>query len=419
MKCLLDVDAVKAFRKALNALSRIGDELWLDPTARGLALRAVNAAHSAYGCFLFSPLFFLHYSLDSVSQQDGDATIRCKLSMKCFLPLFRCVTSLERSVERCHILLSGPRTDRLTVQFFCRHGITKTHSLCFQDSEALQAVFSSHLCPNVLKAPARLLTDVAMQFPAWQEEVTLLATPDRVALRSHSEEGGRDHTRATFTQMLLEPDEFLQAQVPVESQVTFCLKELRGFLSFAESHCLPVWLHLSTAGQPVCFSVDHLLLEASVVLATLVQSGSGMPAAPPPAHRQHPLPSCSQTGEKSAPWQVLVNGPLVCRCAGGDVADPPVAATPAASRGRQPAAAGVMEEVASSQGSPAQLLLQPHHRLLPPHDQSCSGPSPTICSLLFRAASSQLTDRQGLNASLPVLVCDSDEGGAEEEEEED
>lgn len=47
-----------------------------------LALRAVNAAHSAYGCFLFSPLFFLHYSLDSVSQQDGDATIRCKLSMK-------------------------------------------------------------------------------------------------------------------------------------------------------------------------------------------------------------------------------------------------------------------------------------------------------------------------------------------------
>lgn len=34
-------------------------------------------------------------------------------------------------------------------------GITKTHNLHFQDSEALQVVFSSHLCPNVLKAPAR------------------------------------------------------------------------------------------------------------------------------------------------------------------------------------------------------------------------------------------------------------------------
>ena len=36
-------------------------------------------------------------------------------------------------------------------------GITKTHNLCFQESEALQAVFASHLCPNVLKAPARFV----------------------------------------------------------------------------------------------------------------------------------------------------------------------------------------------------------------------------------------------------------------------
>lgn len=35
-------------------------------------------------------------------------------------------------------------------------GITKTYNVRFLESEALQAVFASHLCPNVLKSPARL-----------------------------------------------------------------------------------------------------------------------------------------------------------------------------------------------------------------------------------------------------------------------
>lgn len=37
-----------------------------------------------------------------------------------------------------------------------------------------------------------------------------------------------------------------------------------------------------------------------------------------------------------------------------------------------------------------------------------------VCSLLFRDASSQL-DSDGMNASLPALVCDSDEDEGEEE----
>lgn len=134
--------------------------------------------------------------------------------------------------------------------------------------------------------------------------------------------------------------------------------------------------------RPVCFSLDDVLLEATVVLATLVQSGSGIPAAPPPTHRQHPLLGCSQAEEKSAPWQLLINGPLVSRCGNDDVADPPAVATPAASRGHQPDAT-MIDVVPSSQGSPAELLdelllLQPNDRLLPPYDQRCSGASPTV-----------------------------------------
>uniref|UniRef100_A0A4W6G6W0 Cell cycle checkpoint control protein RAD9A n=1 Tax=Lates calcarifer TaxID=8187 RepID=A0A4W6G6W0_LATCA len=187
MKCVLEGNGVKAFGKAIHALSRIGEDLWLDPMVKGLALRSVNVAHSAYSCFLFSPLFFQHYSLGSASEQ-GNETIKCKLVMKSVLPLFRCLTSIERSVERCQISLSAS-SDQVIIQFFCRHGITKTHNLRFQESEALQAVFASHLCPNVVKAPARLLGDMVMHFPASQEEITLSMTPLRVSLRNYYEGG--------------------------------------------------------------------------------------------------------------------------------------------------------------------------------------------------------------------------------------
>lgn len=40
---------------------------------------------------------------------------------KSVLPLFRCLTSIERNVERCQITIDSPG-DRVVIQFFCRHG---------------------------------------------------------------------------------------------------------------------------------------------------------------------------------------------------------------------------------------------------------------------------------------------------------
>ncbi|XP_049434905.1 cell cycle checkpoint control protein RAD9B isoform X1 [Epinephelus fuscoguttatus] len=323
MNCTLEGNGVKAFGKAIHALSRISDELWLDPMVRGLALRSVNSTHSAYACFLFSPLFFQHYRLGSVSEQSSE-TIKCKLVMKSVLPLFRCLTSIERNVERCQISISTPN-DRVTIQFFCRHGITKTHNLCFQESEALQAVFAAHLCPNVLKAPARLLGDMVTHFPVSQEEITLSVTPLRVSLRNYHE-GGNDHLKFMYTEMSLHPDEFDYFQIGMESDITFCLKELRGLLSFAESHCLPVSVYFTAAGKPVCFSVEDVVLEATVVLATLIDSESRGP---------------------SQPTETLA--PTILSCA--DAAVLPVGSCKADSSKAQGIPAE-MEMVASSQGSP-------------------------------------------------------------------
>uniref|UniRef100_A0A3B5AA72 RAD9 checkpoint clamp component B n=1 Tax=Stegastes partitus TaxID=144197 RepID=A0A3B5AA72_9TELE len=138
MNCVLDGNCVKAFGKAIHALSRVGDELWLDPTVKGLALRSVNSAHSAYACFLFAPMFFHQYNLGSALEQ-GSETIKCKLVMKSVLPLFRCLTSIERNVKQCEISIGTP-CDRVMIRFFCRHG--RRHSILYHEVVGLYVTYA-------------------------------------------------------------------------------------------------------------------------------------------------------------------------------------------------------------------------------------------------------------------------------------
>lgn len=69
---------MKVLGKAVHSLSRIGDELYLEPLKGGLSLRTVNSSRSAYACFLFAPLFFQQYQAASPGQDPQ----RCKILMK-------------------------------------------------------------------------------------------------------------------------------------------------------------------------------------------------------------------------------------------------------------------------------------------------------------------------------------------------
>ncbi|KAF7695205.1 cell cycle checkpoint control protein RAD9B isoform X1 [Silurus meridionalis] len=273
MKCVIERNGVKVFGKAVHALSRVGEEIWLDPLEKGLAVRTVNKAHSAYACFLFSPMFFQHYTSMSDQLQDNKYA-KCKVSLKSVLPLFRSIATLERSVYRCEITINILES-RVVFQFKCRNGITKTHNLGYQVCEALQAVFPANLCPNNLKAHPKLLSDTVMHFPISQEEITLSISPTRVTLKTYVEE---DNDRIMYTEMFLHPDEFDYFHLRVESNITFCLKELRGLLAFAESHGLHVSVHFGSSGNPVSFSLEDMLLEAVVILATLIDPASENPS---------------------------------------------------------------------------------------------------------------------------------------------
>ncbi|NXM01966.1 RAD9B protein, partial [Tyrannus savana] len=237
-----------------------------------LALRSVNSSRSAYACVFFSSVFFQQYCWAAVAEpcHKEKSSLPCKLRVKAVLPVFRCANVLGRNVEKCSISAS-PRDHHITFQLLCRHGVVKTYNLTFQECDPLQAVFAKHMCPNILKVHSRLLADVMIHFPTSQEEITLSVTPLKVSFKSYTEED-TDFSRTMVTEIHLSPEEFDYFQVGVDSEVTFCLKELRGLLAFSEATGVPVSIHFDRCGKPIAFSVEDMLLEGSFILATLCEA---------------------------------------------------------------------------------------------------------------------------------------------------
>lgn len=267
MKCLITGGNVKVLGKAVHSLSRIGDELYLEPLKDGLSLRTVNSSRSAYACFLFAPLFFQQYQAAS----PGQDLLRCKILMKSFLSVFRSLAMVEKTVEKCCISLSGSNS-HLVVQLHCKYGVKKTHNLSFQDCESLQALFNPALCPHLLRAPARVLAEAVLSFPPALTEVTLgIGHGQRVILRSYQEEEADNANKAMVTETSIGEEDFQQLQAPEGIALTFCLKEFRGLLSFAESANLSLSVHFDVPGRPVIFTIEDSLLDGHFVLATLLE----------------------------------------------------------------------------------------------------------------------------------------------------
>ncbi|XP_033296848.1 cell cycle checkpoint control protein RAD9B isoform X2 [Orcinus orca] len=235
----------------------------------------MNSCRSAYGCVLFSPVFFQHYQWStSVKMNDGDtiSNLNCKLGMKSILPIFRCLNSLERNVEKCKIFTRSDKC-KVVIQFFCRHGIKRIHNLCFQESQPLQVIFEKNMCSNTLVIQPRVLAEATVLFTSSQEEVTLAVTPLNVCIKSSNEES-MDLTNSVYSEMFVGPDEFDFYQIGVNTEITFCFKELKGMLTFSEATHAPIAIHFDFPGKPMALSIDDMLLEANFILATLADEPS-------------------------------------------------------------------------------------------------------------------------------------------------
>uniref|UniRef100_A0A8C5K918 RAD9 checkpoint clamp component B n=1 Tax=Jaculus jaculus TaxID=51337 RepID=A0A8C5K918_JACJA len=237
-------------------------------------------------------VFFQHYQWSaSMTTNDSDSpqNLNCKLAIKSILPIFRCVTSLERNVEMCKIF-TRPDKCRVVIQFFCKHGIKRTHNMRFQESQPLKIILENSTCTNTLVIQPRLLAEAILLLTSSQEEVTFAVTPMNFCLKSLYEESV-DLTSSVYSEMFFGPEEFEFFQVGFDTEITFCFKELK-----------PPNVIM---GVPVVLSVNDMLLEANFILATLADHSSGASSPQSPClsqvqERSDPTGSSAKAGEGRA-----------------------------------------------------------------------------------------------------------------------
>ena len=274
MRCDIFGKTVTLFARAIHCLARIGHDIYVEPLKEGLSLRTVNTSRSAYAYIIFKPSFFQSYK-DGIpdDKSSSEKGLKCKLSVRSFLTVFRSVNTIDRTVYRCLITMTTNDSGQqfMTFQMTCVHGILKTYNLSYQECESLEAEFTKDLSPNLITVQSQTLVQVVTSFQNCSEEITLTVCPENVAVSNYIDDD-EDLGKVIKTKIELDAEEFDKYQIGVDTEITFCLKELKAIVNFADLiDDMNVDIHFESGGKPIVFSlVSDPTFEANFVLATFV-----------------------------------------------------------------------------------------------------------------------------------------------------
>ncbi|EDW79387.1 uncharacterized protein Dwil_GK20449 [Drosophila willistoni] len=258
MKCTLEGNNAKVIAKAIQSLSKVGKELYIEADQQGLQLRAINATHSAVGSISFQRCMFETYNLPS-SQY-----CYCKISMKVCLATFRNM----KQVEHCEMSIVENHT-KLQVKLRCKLETMKQALIAIIDDQNINAAVSKEASPNVIRGDFKLFMEISNNFNTNEEELTLEVDSNSLAAKNYIE-GARVSDRFMRSQLKLKSSEFDQYLVTKNTVITFCIREFRAFLLFAETLNAPLNLEFNEAGDPFLLKINkHQEIECILIMSTL------------------------------------------------------------------------------------------------------------------------------------------------------
>ncbi|KAL0267229.1 UNVERIFIED_CONTAM: hypothetical protein PYX00_009564 [Menopon gallinae] len=264
MKCIVPGPNVKVLGRAIHSLAKLGDDLYLEFTKKELSFRTANCSKTAYATFQFSVNFFSFFSSDLYEQEKN--SLKCQISMKSSLSVFRSPNTLERTVDSLQILLN-PNSDKLVFLMKYKKGFIKTYHVPVIECETLQAFYHKEKSPNRLVVQPKIVCDILSNFPNNQHEITWKVTKENLLVRNYSE--SETANTGIRTEIKVEKFEFDEYKIETETEITFCMKELRAVLLFSDNVILPLTVYFVTSSKPIVFSVKGDVFEADIVVSTL------------------------------------------------------------------------------------------------------------------------------------------------------
>ncbi|VDK67946.1 unnamed protein product [Onchocerca ochengi] len=257
----------KIFARAVLALNRVGNELYMEPNNFGLVLRSLSCSKSAFGTFMFSKSFF---SECDVLRLDSNAYNVCRIPMKCALSAFKCVKNSEKAVLSCQLYLN-PRADSMLIQLTHTYDVIRNHEIPFFECTTMfRTVVDKANLNNCFVIQARSLLEMFNRMHHNTAEILIDAKTEEISFRNYiTHEQDRDTVMKTEGKIPIA--EFKRYSVQRPAEITVNLKELKAIVNFADVHQSLVSIYFDQPGIPIVIALeDDVNYTAEVILATAV-----------------------------------------------------------------------------------------------------------------------------------------------------
>ncbi|KAK4878584.1 hypothetical protein RN001_011090 [Aquatica leii] len=263
MECIIPGENIKVLSRIINALSKIGDDIYLEAKTDCLCLKSVNMTTTAYCTINLYEIFFTTYEAGQI----GNDVLSCRLPMKGILGVFKSHGHKDKKPEFCKIVLKQSDS-KIIFKFRYKHDVSVVRSLYLNDGDIIDVVYDRTKVVNYIGASAEVFAQVLMNFQMSDEDMSIEVTSEKALIRNYIA-GESSISKGIRSQISLMPAEFSNYRINTETNVTFSLKGFRAAVHFAETYRLSLLINFEETGRPALIEIKNPTFDINFIIATL------------------------------------------------------------------------------------------------------------------------------------------------------